>query len=314
MRKVMTFFMIVFALSAIGCRKEAAPGTVRYIGFKVYDPVYIAQDKGFFQKHGVNVEIIDLVAAGPTALQAVSGGNAEACLSATMAIIAARAQGLPVIGVSDIQSTIGTQALEEFFVRKDSGINSIADLKGKTLAINMAKASFHYTWLMALTAAGLAEDDVNFIILPFDQQELALSNGRVDAIGLMQPYVLRAKQDPELRLLCTALDVFEDKQFCLHVLNSVWAENNKKTAKAFVAAIAEAAAWIEANQREAKLIISKYTGVDTQYIEDYHFQKNAAVIIPDAQFWLDYMRGRGEVTADWLRVSDFATNRYNPEE
>jgi len=306
--------VLIVTLSNLSGGKEAK-GSVRYIGLKVYDPVYVAKDKGFFEKRGVSVEITDTVAGGPTALQAVGGGNAESCVSSVMAIINARAQGLPVIGVSDLQSAIKVQALEEFFVLDDSAdnrpITSVADLRGKKIAINLVKSSFHYTWLMALDKAGLSGEDVEFVILPFDQQELALINGQVDAIGLMQPYILHAKEQPNVRLLFDALDIFGEKQFSMHVVNSVWADNNKAQAEGFVTAIAEAAAWIENNQAEAKQVISKYTGVDVKYIEDYYYQENCAVIMGDAQYWLDYMRGNGDLANDWLSVSDFATNRFN---
>jgi ABC-type nitrate/sulfonate/bicarbonate transport system substrate-binding protein len=296
------------------CGKATNEKALRYIGFKIYDPAYISQEKGLFRNHDLDVEIIELIAGGPTAIQAITGGSAEICVSSYMAVINARAQGLPVMAISDIQSSIGDQALEEFFVRKDSGINSIVDFKGKKAAINLVKSSFHYTWLMALAAAGMTESDVEFVILPFDQQELALINGHVDAIGVMQPYVHHAKDNEGLKVLFTALDVFGERQFTAHVINSEWAEKNQEKTARFVAAIAEAAAWIETNQEEAKEIMAKYTGVPPGDIDDYHFQKNAAIVLADAQYWLDYMRGTGEVTANWLQAGDFASNRYNPNE
>lgn len=313
-RTIVALFAVVLSLSIYGCAKDekAKNETIRYIGFKIYDPVYIAIEKGIFNKHGVSVELIDMIAAGPTALQAVSGGSAETCNSSFMATINARAQGLPVIAVSDLQSAVGKQALEEFFVRKDSKIKSIADLKGGTIAINVVKGSFHYTWLMALAGAGLAETDVNFIILPFDQQEIALANGKVDAIGLMQPYVLHAKRNTDLKILYTALDIFGPKQFSTHIVNKIWADNNPDHAKGFVAALVEAVEWIQANQNDAKVIIGKYTGVSPDLIEDYYYQENAKINTGDAQYWLDYMKTRKEISVEWLRVDDFATNSYNP--
>jgi ABC-type nitrate/sulfonate/bicarbonate transport system substrate-binding protein len=179
------------------------------------------------------------------------------------------------------------------------------------IAINLVKSSFHYTWLMALKAAGLNESDVQFVILPFDQQEMALEKGQVDAIGLMQPYILHAKESGKYKVLFNASNVFGDKQFSTHVLNSVWAKDHEKTATAFVTSIAQAENWIENNQQEAKAIIPKYTGVDVKYIQDYHFQKNGEVNLGDAQYWLDYMKARGDLKVDWLKVSDFATNKYN---
>ena len=304
--------IILSALVLAGCgRQEAESGTIRYIGFRVYDPVYVAYELGLFGQHGVRVEIIDLMTAGPTALQAISGGSAEAGLSFIGAIINARAQGMPVIGVSDIQSSFAHAPLAEFFVRTDSGIYQIEDLRGRTIAINLVHASFHHKWLMALENAGMAENEVNWVVLPFDQQELALMYGRVDAIGVLQPHTVRPRNNPDIRTIMTAYDVFGARQFTTHVFNSIWAEHNPELVTAFVSAIAEAAAWIEENQQAAAEIVSRHTGVDVTYIEDYFFQPHAMVNMDDAQFWLDHMRRIGLVTADWPTVEDFATNRFN---
>ena len=285
--------------------------TMNYVGIKVYDPVYIGIEKGFFKEAGVDLKLIDLVAGGPTGIQAVAGGSADAGISSYMAIINARAAGLPIVAVTDAQSAIGKQALEEFFVRNDSGIKSVKDLKGKKIAVNLIKSSFYYTWLMALEKEGMTEKDVEFVLLPFDQQEIALAEKRVDAIGLMQPYVLRAKESKDYSVLFTALDVFGAKQFSCLFVNSVWAKSNEVAANAFVAGVTKSIAWAEANQADAKPLISKYSKVDIKYIEDYHWQANGAVILPDAQYWLDYMKGRKDMTAEWLNVEDFATNKYN---
>ena len=315
-------FKYVFTILALtsllaGCRSydfQEESGTIRYIGFRVYDPVYIAYEMGFFEAQGVNVEIIDLMTAGPTALQAISGGNAEAGLSFIGATINARAQGMPVIGVSDIQSSFSHTPLAEFFVRADSGIYNISDLRGKTIAINLVHASFHHKWLMALEVYDISESDIYWAILPFEQQELALVNEHVDAIGVLQPHTVRTRENPELRQLITAYEIFGERQFTTHVFNSVWAEHNPDLVEGFVSAIADATDWIEQNQEAARQIVSNHTGVDVRYIEDYFFQPNAKVNLYDAKFWLDYMRHIGLVTSDWLTVADFATNRFNIRE
>ena len=309
---------IIIALLTVivaGCsRQDNDSTTIRYVGFRVYDPVYVAYELGLFEKHGVNVEIIDLMTAGPTALQAISGGNAEAGLSFIGATINARAQGLPVVGVSDIQSAFEHAPLAEFFVRTDSGIDSVEDMRGRTIAINLVHASFHHKWLMALEAVGIDESEVVWTVLPFEQQALSLENGHVDAIGVLQPHTVMARQNSDFRQLFTAYDVFGERQFTTHVFNSTWAENNFGAVAGFVAAVAEATTWIADNQQAAAQMVSLHTGVDVAYIEDYFFQPNARVNMEDVQFWLDYMRKTGLVTADWLTVEDFATNKFNPFE
>lgn len=292
-----------------GCGKKDTD-TFKYVGLKVYDPVYVAKDKGFFAEEGLNVEIVDTVAGGATAVQMVSSGDVQGALLSTMALINARSGGLPVVGVADIQSAFDESPLEEFYVRKDSGIKSIEDLKGKKIAINLVKSSFHYTWLMALENAGMKESDVTFVNLSFDQQQAALERGDVDAIGLMQPYTKKARESKKLTMLFDATDVFGERQFCEIFINSVWANNNEEQAKKFVAGIVKAIEWIENNQAEAKQIISKYTGIDVEYIDDYKFQPNGMVVEADAAYWLDYMK-RVEGAASYLTVGDIVTNKYN---
>jgi len=290
--------------------KTENANTMKYVGLKVYDPVYIAKDKGLFDAEGVNVEIVDLVAGGATAVEMVSSGDVQGALLSTMALINAKSSGLPVIGVADIQSSFNDAPLEQFFVRSDSGIVTVSDLKGKNVAINLVKSSFHYTWLMELANNNVSADDINFVQLPFSEQLDALKRGEVDAIGLMSPYIKNAEESENVSELYNACDVFGEKQFCEIFLNETWAEKNNDTATKFVSAISSAEEWATNNQEEAKQIISKYTGIDASMIEDYHFQPNAKCVEEDCQFWLDYMK-ENEGASDKLTVSDVVTNKYN---
>lgn len=320
MRLVSWLVLLVGMVAAVGCGGSApspdktAMPTVRYVNFKVYDPVYVALDRGFFAERGIQVEVIGDVLGGPTAIQAVAGGSAEAGLSSLPALINANASGLSVVGVSDIQSAIGEQALETFFVRADSAIQTLADLRGKTAAVNLWRSSFHYTMLLALEQAGIPEDEVTFVLLPFENQAGALAAEQVALIGLMEPYTAQAQQfyGDEFRVLFTALDVFGERQFTTHFVNRTWAEDNPQTVRAFVAGVVEAMDWIEANPDEARPIIARYTGIDERFIPAYQFQPDGRVVMDDVRFWLDYIGRRGDADTSGLVPEDIATNRWNP--
>ena len=316
-----TILLVLFAiiLAACGGDPKETPATaelpvVRYVNFRVYDSVYVAIDQGFFNDHGIEVEIIGDVLAGPTGIQAVASGAAEAGLSSLPAIINANAAGLPIEGVSDIQSALPGQPLEYYYVRCDSGIESLADLSGKDFAVNLLRSSFHYTALLALELAQISEDEINFVLLSFDDQIPALAEGEVDVIGLIVPYngIAQASYSDEFCVLFDAIDVFGERQFSTHFINRVWARLNPDQATAFVSGVADAVNWIEDNQESAKDIIAEYTGIEKEFIPVYHFQENGQVVEDDVVFWLDYLVGRGDVTADSLVPSEIAHNDYNP--
>jgi len=284
---------------------------MKYVDVKVYNAVYVAIEEKIFEKNGLELELVELVAGGPAGIQLVSSGSADAGLSALMAIVNASNAGLPVIGVADLQSAVKDVPLEIFYVRKDSGINNINDLKGKKVAVNALRASFHYTWIIALEKAGMKETDVEFVTLPFGQQELALQNKTVDAIGLLTPFSGMANTNNELKVLFRDLDVFGEKQFSLHFVNSEWARKNPETVRRFVKSLREASAFVEANQDRAREIISKYTGVDAKFITDYKFQPNAQVVKEDVEFWLDFMKKYDSNIKKELSFKDVATNEFN---
>lgn len=303
MKKVLA--LVLLAMMVFGV---ASADSMKYVGLKVYDPVYIALENDFFE--GLEVELVDTVAGGATAVQMVASGDVQGCLLSNMALCNAVNAGMPVIAVADIQSAFAQAPLEEFYVLADSQYKTIQDLKGKRIAINLVKSSFHYTWLIELEKAGMTEDDVTFITLSFADQKEALLNGTVDAIGLMQPYSGMARTDERCRQLYNAVDSFGERQFCEILLNVDWAKKNPEAAKAFVAGLVKAAEWVSEHQDEAKKIISKYTGIDAEYIDDYYFQPFCSVNIEDAEYWLEYMKTH-EGVSESMTVEDVATNEYN---
>lgn len=304
--------------TAVPPTSTAAPLPVlRYVGLKIYDPVYIALENGFFQKNGLDVQIASTVQGGPNAIQLVASGKADGGVSSIFAIINANAAGLPVVGVTDLQTSSDKQQLQKWYVLKDSPIQEFKDVIGKVYAVNLLKSSFHYTTLIKAAQEAIPEDQLNITVLPFDKQVLALEAGEIDVAGLMVPYqtLLEGKYPDTVRVLFDDYhDVFgeQEKQFSLIFVNRIWAENHPEQATAFAKSIAEAAEWTKANQKEAAQIISKYTGVEVQYVPDYFFTPNAEVRTADIEYWMKYMKERGDLTVDWVTPEMIGTNQYNP--
>jgi NitT/TauT family transport system substrate-binding protein len=305
------------ALTAASCdsgkpEAEEAP-VIRYVNFKVYDPVYVAVDEGFFEKEGCKVEIVGDVIAGPNAIQAVAAGSAEAGLSSIPAIINANAAGLPIQGVVDIQTTLPSQALQRWYVHADSDIQTLEDVVGRTYAVNIWRSSFHYTSLLAMDQRNIDPDTVDFLLLSFADQIPALIEREVDVIGLIQPYqaYLEDEFGDQVRELYNDYDdVYGTRHVSLIFINRLWAQYNPDQAVCFTTGVSKAIDWIEENQDAARKIVSKYTGIPEASVRDYHFTPHGQVRLQDVQTWLDYLIERGDV-ADWVDLDMVASDKYN---
>ena len=289
--------------------------TIGYIAFKVYDPVYVAMDMGFFEDEGLIVELAGDVIAGPNAIQAVSSGYAQAGLSSIPAIVNANAAGLPIQGVVDIQTSFDNQPLQKWYTQADNdSISSMEDVCDKTYAVNIWRSSFHYTTLRGFDKYGIDEECTNFILLSFGDQINALVNGSVDIIGLIQPYQSYLEHDfaGEFKEVWNDVaDITGESHVSLIFVNRVWAESNPDQAAAFATGISNAIRYIEANQEEVKPIIAKYTGIPDYAIPDYHFTEDGRVVEGDVQAWMDYLVERGDLTAEWVTADMVFTNDYN---
>lgn len=305
--------LIVLGFLFLRGRNRGSTEVIRYVNFKVYDPVYVAIDEGFFEREGCEVEIVGDVIAGPNAIQAVAAGSAEAGLSSIPAIVNANAAGLPIQGVVDIQTTLKGQALQRWYVLKDSDIQELEDVIGRDYAVNIWRSSFHYTSLLAMDQRSMNPDDVNFLLLSFADQIPALVAGKVDVIGLIQPYqaYLEDEFGADIRELFNDYDdVYGERHVSLIFINRIWATYNREQAECFTTGIAKAINWIEGHQDGARKIVSRYTGIPAASVRDYHFTENGKVRLQDVEVWLDYLIERGDV-ADWVDLGMVATDEYN---
>jgi NitT/TauT family transport system substrate-binding protein len=200
---------------------------------------YIAQDKGWYRELGIEVEIgnvdsaagaMSLVAANR--LQVVEGGLASNYWNAL-------AQGLPVIMASERGSSPLHHAV---MVRNDlkGEIKTIADLKGRRIAIVAPGAILAYELGKTLETAGLSYKDVEITYIPFPQMGLALTNKAVDAAVSIPPFsdVALAQNlgwslvDPDQVITPTPMAAVA------YVINSDWASAHRDLAHKFFLATA----------------------------------------------------------------------------
>lgn len=135
----------------------------------------IAEEKGIFKKHGLDVELI--APADPSAPpKLVAAGKADLAISYQPQLHLQVAEGLPVKRIATLVAT----PLNSLVVLKDGPIKTLADLKGKKIGYSVG--GFETALLTAmLSPHNISADDVTLINVNFSLSPSLLS-GQVDAV------------------------------------------------------------------------------------------------------------------------------------
>lgn len=170
-----TLAAAVFSIAA----QAAEPLKIGYSDWPGWVAWEVAIEKDWFEEEGVDVEFewfdyvasMDAFAAGQ--LDAVTMTNGDALVTGSSG-----AQSVMII-VNDFSN--GND-----MVVASNGISSVADLKGKTVGVEMGFVG-HLLLLDGLEDAGLTEDDVTLVNVPTNETPQVLASGDVDAIVAWQP-------------------------------------------------------------------------------------------------------------------------------
>lgn len=128
---------------------------------------------------------------GGDVIRAMSSGDVDVGEAGSSPVAAAASQGLP-IKLFWILDDIANA--EQLVVRNDSGIKTIADLKGKTIAVPFVSTS-HYQLMYALSEAGLSTKDVKLLNMRPPEIAAAWERGDVDATFIWAPVLNVVKKN-----------------------------------------------------------------------------------------------------------------------
>jgi NitT/TauT family transport system substrate-binding protein len=266
-------------------------------------PMFIAQDKGYFTQAGVEVEMATLwvaseliaaMAAGE--LDGSAGGFGPAQMNAVNQGI------LDVRLIAPLHSEkppVATPLVVRKALWDDGSVRSVADLKGRKVAINSKGSAVEYWFYAALATGGLTPDDVDMVVLPFADAIIAMENGAIDGALIGEPDVTRAELDGTIVRL--AEDFVDDIQVTAVYFKTAFLNENRAAMERFLAAYLRGARDLEGagyRATENVAILAKYTRTPADLIAvartPYH-DPDGRVHVEDFQQLQDFFVQQGVV-------------------
>jgi NitT/TauT family transport system substrate-binding protein len=220
-------------------------------------PNFIAADKGFFRREGIEIETTYVGNVANTVQQLVAGSFDVASSTFDTAIRAIANGGNTIIiggGVTKYPYTIMAV----------SDVKSAADMKGKKIILPFPKDLLTMVWNRWLTEQGMKPDEVEQVYTGATPNRLAaLVSGAVQAALLTQPFDFRAQAQGYRKLV--DLGAYGKEYGFLTVLaRPQWLRDNPDTARGYLRALSDAVDWLydPANRDEAIAILARETKLE----------------------------------------------------
>jgi ABC-type nitrate/sulfonate/bicarbonate transport system substrate-binding protein len=256
-------FLIFAFLVMGGCATQppAPPKTVNVIVFPggFNWPIWVAQEKGLFAKHGIDVKITP-TPSSVFQLTNLIDGKFDIAMTAIDNLIAYReGQGEePVLG----PDLIAFMGCDNGFLRLEAvpEVQSISALKNKTVSVDARTTGYAFVLFEMLERGGLRLDKDYTVVRAGGvlQRFQALLEKKHDATLLLSPFELQAEARGFKRL-GNATDVLGAYQGLVGGARKGWADANRDAVVGYIRAFSEAVDWLydPSNKAEAVAILRK---------------------------------------------------------
>jgi sulfonate transport system substrate-binding protein len=237
---------------------EEAPKTVN-IGYQKANIFALLKYRGTldsdFSKQGITVRWVEFP-AGPQMLEGLNVGSIDLAATGDAPPTFAQAAKADLVYLAHSPANPQTEAI---VVPENSPIKTVADLKGKRVALNKG-SDVNYLLVSALENAGLKYKDVTPVYLPPSDARAAFQRGAVDAWVIWDPYLAEVETHEKARLVKNAEGLVPHYTF--YLASRKFADTYPQTAEKVVDELKQLSDWANKNSDGAADILSKSTGLD----------------------------------------------------
>lgn len=225
-------------------------------------PVSIAMDKGFFRSEGLDVSLDATYAGGSAILDAVADGRVDFGVTSETSFMQAVLAGKDIATIATVLRADRNLAL---VARKDRGIGSGKDLRGKTIGVTPGSNGEYFLDLVLL-GQGISRDDVRAVALRPDEMLAAILDGKTDAIATWDPEAFFARK----RLGENAVVFYEEDLYTATFLVSArkdFLRDRPETAKRVVRALLRVSDLASREPTALRAYVAKYFKIEEALLD-----------------------------------------------
>lgn len=256
--------MILVGLGFLLLRKGASPERVEKLRIGVFADsicalVYVAQQQGFFKRHGVDLTI-ENYQTGSYAVNDLVAGKVDVATASEFALV------LQGFKTGDLRAvgTISTADNVEVVARRDRGIEKPADLRGKRVGVprNTGADFFLRTFL---SFSGIRPEEIRAVDLKPSEMVEALSEGKIDAVCWIPPFSDAVKKNLGGKVLSWSAQGGLD-YFFLMITRDELIKARPRTVTGLLKGVLEAEDFLRMHEKEAQSIIERNLGLDHEAV------------------------------------------------
>jgi NitT/TauT family transport system substrate-binding protein len=235
--------------------------TVAYSPFESTALLWVAEDRHFFEKNGLNLSLRKYD-SGAASLDGVVNEEADMTVGVTEFPLVRKA--LQNVKVSAI-GTVDKGDFTYLVARKDRGIVNVSDLKGKRIGTTIGTiAEFHLGRFLTLN--GMTMRDITLVdVKTPDGWVNEVVNGNIDGISTSQPYADAARDRLGDNAVMWSVQG-RQPLFALVVSTDVWIAGHPGTVRKFLNSLADAEEFINSHPAEARAIIQRRLNFSDTYM------------------------------------------------
>ena len=254
---------LALSLSALLAQAQSA-GTLR-IGYQKSASLFVLQKgQGSLEKKlaplGFGVKWVEFP-AGPQLLEGLNVGSVDVGFVGEAPPIFAQAAGAQFLYIGNDPAAPEAEAL---IVPKDSPVKTVADLKGKKIALNKG-SNVHFLLVKLLEKAGLKYSDIQPVFLPPADARAAFEKGAVDAWVIWDPFLAAVEKQTGARIVADGRGAVNNYAYYLGERGFV--DKNPQVVQALFADTLEQGRWLKANIKQAAALIAPQQGLDVDVVE-----------------------------------------------